>query len=172
MRKIHWLLITGTTLLLWGCPFGTEYTLGDAMLDKYDRGVLGYWENLTDSTNMFVSITPLASEFPDYVTVTFLKEKDNSGSSENEGEAYPAVFAQVDQSKYLIVEYYDELFGETSYYYYHYKMIDSKNLIISDVNPNIVDVSELTSAEDLLAVFKAKQSSPDFLIKERKYRKF
>lgn len=173
MKKISLLLLAGTTLLLWGCPFESEYTLGDAMLDQYDTRTIGNWENITDSTNQYVRIDPYDPDFPECVLLTITQKRYGEITENDDQEFYKAFFAKVGQVEYLLIEDYDEYFSDGIVFeYYCYKFTDSKNLVISEVNPSFFSETIFSSEEEVLQAFQANQSKPDFLVDAKKYRKY
>ncbi|MFO7723820.1 MAG: hypothetical protein R6V49_11420 [Bacteroidales bacterium] len=172
MKKMSVILVLILAFLFAGCPLDSEYDLGSAMLSNIDTRLLGKWQNLTDTTGKYLLVErDTDPEYPDYVKIYLLKTANQDKNDENV-EMFWARFAKVNGSEYFVVEYFDELWSVyVEHYYYYYKVVDSKNITVKDVNPDYAHDETIKTGEELKAYFNSNQSKPDFLINETKYRK-
>jgi hypothetical protein len=172
MKKLSVVLVLVLACLFAGCPLESEYDLGSGMLSNIDSRVLGKWQNLTDTAGNYLLVERETDpEYTDYVRIYLLKTA-NQDKNDEDVEMFWARFAKMNGSEYIVMEYYDELWSSyVEHYYYYYKVVDSKNITVKDVNPDYANDETINTGEELKAYFTSNQSKPDFLINETKYRK-
>ncbi len=171
-RRILFLMLGSLMLILSGCPFDSDFDLGDAMLPTADSRVLGTWENITDTVDQYVYVGSDNEEYPDYVVIKLLSSLSDDVNHEGL-ETYYTRFAKVAGLDFLVLELDMEWITgdpEIYFYYYQYKVINKNTVEIREVNDAYKN-DEIESSEELKAWFEENLNNPDFFINTRKYKR-
>ncbi len=162
MKKYLFFCFFIISIIFFGCPFDSEYDLGPGNSDSFNSNLIGTWENITDTSQIQMM------EVRSYSNSTMIIKATAIGSKSDMylGEEFYVKTAEVDNTKYLLIDVYDDWFDEYFYYYVSYNLKNENTLITKDVAISPWNNSEMTdtinSSLSLYHHFLAYQNKVDF----------